>query len=98
MTAETAARTYTGIARVLDRNGLLIDVGKAELTVDEESGSWEGSLSVFKGSSLEAKHITGLIELADGKRSLATVGPKSGDLGNDLISVPVQGVDRVIPF
>lgn len=98
MTTETAARTYTGKARILDRNGLLIDVGKADLKEDVETGSWGGTISVFKGASVEAKHITGLVELADGRRSLATVGPKLADLGNDLISVAVRGVDGVIPF
>jgi hypothetical protein len=98
MTTETAARTYTGIARILDRNGMLIDVGKAELAEDVENGTWGGTLSVFKGSSVESKHITGLVELADGKRALTTVGPKTADLANDLIAVGVSGVDRQIPF
>ena len=98
MTTETAARTYTGIARVLDRNGMLIDVGRAELVEDVENGTWGGTLSVFKGASVESKHITGLLELADGRRALATVGPKTADLPDDLIAVAVHGVDRSIPF
>lgn len=98
MTTEAVAPTYTGIARILDRNGMLIDVGKADLFFDAETHMWEGSISVFKGSSVESKHITGLVELADGRRALATVGPKTGDLADDLISVAVHGVDNRIPF
>ena len=98
MTTETAARTYSGKARILDRNGLLIDVGKADVAEETDAGTWGGTISVFRGASVEAKHITGLVELADGRRSLATVGPKLADLGNDLISVAVRGIDGVIPF
>jgi hypothetical protein len=97
MTTETTARTYTGIARILDRTGLLIDVGKAELSTDA-NGDWSGTISVFKNSSVAAKHLTGLVQLADGQRSLATVGPKTADLDNDLITVAVHGVDGTIPF
>lgn len=98
MTTEATTSSYSGIARILDRNGLLIDVGKADLSEAPETGSWNGTLSVFKGSSVESKHITALVELADGRRALATVGPKVADLANDLIAVAVHGVDDVIPF
>ena len=97
MTTEANPRSYTGKARILDRSGLLIDVGKADVAADE-NGSWSGIISVFKHSSVAAKHITGLVELADGKRGLATVGPKVADLENDLIAVAVHGVDNVVPF
>lgn len=97
MTAEAAIHSYSGVARVLDNNGSLIDVGKADLSVDER-GDWSGTISVFKGSSLAAKHLTALVQLADGSRARATVGPKTADLQNDLIAVAVHGVDRTIPF
>jgi hypothetical protein len=99
MTTETTTRAYRGIARILDRNGLLIDVGKADLMVaDEAAGEWTGTISVFKGSSVDMKLITGLVELADGRRALATVGPRQAVLADDLIAVPVHGVDGTIPF
>lgn len=94
---ETPSRTYSGKARILDRNGHLIDVGKADVATDE-NGSWAGTISVFKNSSVAAKHITGFVELADGRRGLATVGPKVADLENDLIWVAVHGVDDTVPF
>ena len=97
MTTESATHTYSGKARILDRTGSLIDVGKAEVTTDDK-GSWSGSISVFKHSSVADKHITGLVELAGGRRGLATVGPKVADLDNDLIAVAVHGVDDVVPF
>lgn len=97
MTTETAARTYSGIARILDRTGLLIDVGKADLSTTD-TASWSGTISVFKNSSVASKHVTALVELADGERALATVGPKTADLANDLIAVAVHGVDDRIPF
>ncbi|MDH4116496.1 MAG: hypothetical protein OEX04_04005 [Acidimicrobiia bacterium] len=97
MTIETTSRTYEGIARILDRNGMLIDVGKAELMTTDPVG-WKGTLSVFKGSSLENKHITAIVRLATDQEGLATVGPKLADLGNDLISVAMTGVDDVVPF
>lgn len=97
MTTEAPTRTYSGIARILDRTGLLIDVGKAELATDD-TGSWSGTISVFANSSVAAKHITGLVRLADGTQSLATVGPKTADLGNDLVAVAVHGIDDRIPF
>jgi hypothetical protein len=99
MTTETTARTYTGIARVLDYSGWLIDVGRGDFTADdEEVGAWSGTISVFRGSSLADKLITGLVELADGRRSRATVGPKAASLAEDLVSVKVRGIDGVIPF
>ncbi|HEY5685880.1 MAG TPA: hypothetical protein VIY70_10960 [Acidimicrobiia bacterium] len=89
-----AGDTYTGRARVLDRAGMLLDVGKAELQVtDVETAGWAGSVSVFKGSCLEAKSLTSLVELADGTRALAQVGPKTANLSDDLIRVRIVGID-----
>jgi hypothetical protein len=94
MTLEASARTYSGLARFLDRNGLLIDVGRAEVAVtDPEIGAWGGTIAVFKGSSLEMKLLTGLVETSGGRRALATVGPKQADLANDLIAVKVVGIE-----
>jgi hypothetical protein len=89
---------YSGKARILDRAGMMLDVGKAELhATDPATGGWSGSLRVFKGSCLEAKSLTSLVELVDGKRALAQVGPKTADLPDDLIDVKVVGIDP-IPF
>ena len=90
--------TYSGKARVLDRNGSLLDVGRADLVVtDSEAGSWSGTLRVFTGSCLQSKSLTALVEQEDGSRALAQVGTMTGTAGKDLILVKVVGVDRA-PF
>jgi len=92
----TPVATYSGRARVLDRNGMLLDVGRAELTAADE-WTWTGSLRVFVGSCLQNKSLTVLLEVDDGRRAPAQVGPKIADAGKDLILVRVTGIDRT-PF
>lgn len=92
MTDTTTA--YEGRARILDRNGMLLDVGKGRFSVDEdEPRAWSGTLRVFAGSCLETKSLTALVETEDGSRILAQVGPKRADLEGDLIEVKVVGID-----
>lgn len=87
--------SYSGKARILDRNGLLLDVGKADLVVtDPEAGIWSGTLRVFAGSCLQSKSLTALVELEDGSQALAQLGPMTGTAGKDLILLKVVGVDR----
>ena len=94
----TTGRSYSGIARVMDLNGMLLDVGKAGLQVtDEETGQWSGTLRVFDNSCLESKSLTTMLELGDGSRSKAQVGPMVAEAGNDLIDVKVVGLGAV-PF
>lgn len=98
LAAEMPTATYSGKARILDRAGMLLDVGKAELQVtDPKVGGWAGSVRVFRGSCLAARSLTALIELRDGARALAQVGPKTADLPADLIDVKIVGIDP-IPF
>ena len=92
----TSTMTYTGKARILDRNGMLLDVGKAELSATDE-WTWSGTLRVFVGSCLQDKSLTTIIEVDGGRRALAQVGPKVADAGKDLILVRVVGIDPV-PF
>jgi hypothetical protein len=88
------ASGYEGIARILDRNGILLDVGKGWFSVDEdEPRAWSGTLRVFTGSCLEARSLTTLVELDDGSRTLAQVGPKQADLDGDLVALKVVGID-----
>lgn len=97
MTTSTAtSTTYSGKLRVLDRNGMLLDVGRGELTATD-AWTWSGTLRVFTGSCLQNKSLTVLVELDDGHRALAQVGPKVADDGRDLILVGVTGIDRA-PF
>lgn len=89
---------YEGRARILDRNGMLLDVGKGWFSADEsEPRSWSGTVRVFAGSCLETKSLTALVELEDGSRTLAQVGPKTAELEGDLIAVKVVGIDPT-PF
>lgn len=92
----TSTVTYSGKARVLDRNGMLLDVGRAELAATDE-WTWTGTIRVFVGSCLQNKSLTVVIELDSGRRALAQVGPMIADGGKDLILVKVTGIDRV-PF
>lgn len=92
----TPPATYSGKARVLDRNGMLLDVGKAELTTTDR-WTWSGTLRVFVGSCLQNKSLTAILEIDGGRRALAQVGPKVADSGKDLITVRIGGIDPT-PF
>lgn len=94
MTTSTA--TYSGRLRVLDRNGMLLDVGRAELAATD-AWTWSGTIRVFVGSCLQNKSLTVVVELDGGHRALAQVGPMIAGAGKDLILVKVTGIDRV-PF
>lgn len=85
--------TYSGRARVLDLNGMLIDVGKATLADDPEQATWTGTLRVFHGSSLASKSLTTLVELDGGVRVRAQVGPQVAEAGSGLVDVKVVGLD-----
>ena len=87
---------YIGKAKILDRNGMLLDVGKADLTADAEEHGWGGTLTVFTGSNLASRSLTVLVEVGGGARALAQVGPKRDEAG-DLVVLPVTGVDPA-PF
>lgn len=98
MPMTDTATHYEGRARVLDRNGMLLDVGKGRFSPSEsEPGQWSGTVVVFTGSCLAAKSLTSLVELEDGTRALAQVGPKVADLADGLIAVKVVGIDPT-PF
>lgn len=92
MTAQT--ETYQGVLRVLDPNGFLLDVGSGDLAVtDREAGSWRGTITVFTGSCLCSKSITALVEVDDGRRALAQVGPEVDGTGSELVSLKVVGLE-----
>ena len=76
---------------------MMLDVGKAVLAEADPGPGWDGVIKVYKGSCLEAKSLTALIELDDGTRALAQVGPKLASLAEDLIDVKVVGIDPT-PF
>lgn len=91
----TTQTTYSGKARVLDRNGFLLDVGRADLSVtDPQVGAWQGTITVFAGSCLQHKSLTALVEMEDGRRALAQLGPTAGRPQDDLVAVKVVGIER----
>ena len=91
--------TYSGKARILDMNGVMFDVGKADLAItDPDTHSWGGSIRLFDHSALATKSMTSLLELEDGSRLRAQVGPKSADAGTDLMLVKVVGLQDVEGF
>jgi hypothetical protein len=89
------ASSYQGKARILDLNGVMYDVGLADLTtIDSSTGEWGGTIRLFENSALATKSITSYVELSDGRRLKAQVGPRSGDAEGELMYVRVAGVDR----
>lgn len=91
--------TYSGKVRILDMNGVMYDVGKAELEItDPLTRTWGGSIRLFENSALANKSITSLLELQDGSRLKAQVGPRNGDGGKDMMKVAVLGLEDVTGF
>jgi len=91
--------TYSGKVRILDMNGVMYDVGKAELEVtDPLTRTWGGSIRLFDNSALANKSITSFLELEDGSRMKAQVGPQNGDAGEDLMTVAVVGLEDITGF
>ena len=93
------ASSYQGKVRILDTSGIMYDVGLANLEVtDPETRSWGGTIRLFDKSALATKSVTSYLELAEGRRLKAQVGPRSGDAGKDLMFVKVTGIDDVDSF
>lgn len=93
--------TFTGRARILDLNGLLVDVGKADLAArDPETGStWGGVIRLFVNAALAAKTMPAILELENGNRARALVGPQVGGVvDGELIEVHVTAMQNDVPF
>lgn len=93
--------TFTGRARILDLNGLLVDVGRANLQrMDPESGaSWGGTIRLFVNAGLTDKTMQSILELENGERAEALVGPQVGGLvDGELVDVRVVALQSAIPF
>ena len=86
-----------GKARLLDLSGVMFDVGKADLTtIDPSTGEWGGTIRLYENSALADKSITSFLELDDGRRLKAQVGPRSGDAEGELMYVRVAGLAESI--
>lgn len=93
--------SFTGRARILDTNGSLVDVGKAQLTRrDPETGShWGGTVRLYVNAALAAKTMPAILELENGSRALALVGPRVGGVvDGELIDVKVVALQSEVPF
>ena len=89
---------YQGILRVMDPNGFLLDIGSSALRINDPGRrTWEGELTVSKGSCLDRKSLTALVETSDGVRSLAQISPATGSEGGPFIKMSVAGLGEA-PF
>jgi hypothetical protein len=72
---------YEGPIRVLDPDGVLLDVGPGGLsTIDGLPGHWEGAVEVSRGSSIAGKALQVLIDTGNA-RSAAVLRPGTETYG-----------------
>jgi hypothetical protein len=93
--------SFTGRARILDPNGFLVDVGRADLhRLDPDSAStWGGKVRLFVNAALGSKTMESILELENGNRARALVGPRVGDIvDGELIDVRVVALQSDVPF
>lgn len=93
--------TFRGRARILDTNGLLVDVGRADLRqLDPETGAtWGGTIRLYVNAALATKTMPSILDLENGQRARALVGPQVGDVvEGELIDVRVSAMQSDVPF
>lgn len=93
--------SFRGRARILDTNGMLVDVGKADLhRLDGESGAtWEGTIRLFVNAALATKTMPAILVLENGSEARALVGPRVGDVvDGELIDIKVTALQPDVPF
>jgi hypothetical protein len=93
--------TFIGRARILDTNGLLVDVGKANLRrLDPETGAtWGGTIRLFVNAALATKTMPAILDLGNGERAKALVGLQVGDVvDGELVDVRVTALQGTVPF
>ncbi|MEX1004853.1 MAG: hypothetical protein WD990_14065 [Acidimicrobiia bacterium] len=99
--AADMSDTFRGRARILDLNGMLIDVGKADLhRLDPDTGStWGGTIRVFVNASLATKSVESILALENGNQAHALVGPQVGGVvDGELVDVKVVALQTDVPF
>lgn len=93
--------TFSGRARILDLNGMLIDVGKANLhRVDPDTGAtWGGTIRLFVNAALATKSVESILRLENGNETRALVGPQVGGVvDGELVDVQVVALQTDVPF
>jgi hypothetical protein len=99
--AADMSDTFSGRARILDTNGLLVDVGKAQLARhDPETGAtWGGTIRLFVNAALSSKTMPAILDLENGQQARALVGPQvDGVVEGELIDVRVIAMQPDPPF
>ena len=77
----------------MDPNGFLLDIGAADLRIVESSRrTWSGRITVSKGSCIDRKSLTALVETVDGRRSLAQISPSDAFERGRFITMDVTGL------
>lgn len=77
----------------MDPTGFLLDIGAAELQVtDAKLQSWSGDLTISRGSCLDRKSLTSLVETRDGTRALAQISPGGESNRGRFVKMTVVGL------
>jgi len=78
--------SYSGPARILDTNGYLLTVGTVDVDVDEELGTWRGTVEVLPGTGVAGKALVVDLEM-NGHRGRAQLIPidDSGDTAHSRV-------------
>lgn len=86
---------YQGTLRVMDPNGFLLDIGTSDLRIDDPARrTWDGELTVSRGSCLDRKSLTAMVETSTGLRSLAQISPAPGSERGPFIKMNVAGLGQ----
>ena len=82
----------------MDPNGFLLDIGSSDLRItDLARRTWEGELTVSRGSCLDRKSLTAMVETSNGIRSLAQISPATDIERGPFIMMNVAGLGEA-PF
>ena len=93
--------SFSGRVRILDPTGSLVDVGRADLRrLDGETGSsWGGTIRLFVNAALSSKTMAAILDLENGRRAQALVGPQVGGVvDGELVDVKVTALQSEVPF
>ena len=82
----------------MDPNGFLLDIGASQMRIDDpDLRTWNGRLTVSKGSCLDRKSLTSLVETTDGTRALAQISPAADAERGRFIRMNIRGLGKA-PF
>jgi hypothetical protein len=87
---------YQGPVRIIGSDGVLLTTGAADLGLDEENGSWHGSLATLRGTAVAGKALVVDIEIPEDGRGRAQLTP-GGESGEHAVSL-VTGLGGGWPF